>query len=86
VEFYSASLPGSGTCLSTGVVTMSAVARWFKGHSGLAMVSDQRFGASGLLMPAVIQLIDNRGWRKHSHIRYRDRRCVSSAGFIVKDP
>jgi len=53
---------GAGGCAS--VVTMAAVANWFHRKIGLAlgaMVSG--VGASGLMVPLIVQLIDVSGWR-----------------------
>jgi MFS family permease len=77
-----------GLSLGTGVVTMSAVARWFKMRSGLAMgILTSGFGASGLLMPVVVQLVDNLGWRESAVIFAVGTGvlCLPLA-FIVKDP
>ena len=65
-SFYGAFLfLALGLSLGTGVVTMAAVARWFKKRSGLAMgILTSGFGASGLLMPVVVQIVDNLGWRE----------------------
>jgi MFS family permease len=77
-----------GLSLGTGVVSISAVARWFRTRSGLAMgVLASGFGASGLLMPLVVQAVDTLGWRESSIIF-----AIVTAGlclplsFLVKDP
>jgi MFS family permease len=88
-NFYGAFLfLALGLSLGTGVVTMAAVAHWFKERSGLAMgILTSGFGASGLLMPVVVRLVDGLGWR--------DAMVIFAAGtgiiclplaFIVKDP
>jgi sugar phosphate permease len=53
---------GSGGC--TSVVTMTVVANWFRRNLGKALgLMSSGFGASGLLLPLVILLIDTYGWR-----------------------
>ncbi len=53
---------GGGGCAS--VVTLTAVARWFRRNLGKAMgITVSGFGASGLLVPAIVWLIDSYGWR-----------------------
>jgi len=53
---------GAGGC--TSVVVMSAVANWFRKKVGLAMgIAVCGFGASGLLVPVVVKLIEVFGWR-----------------------
>jgi len=53
---------GAGAC--TSVVTMTAVANWFSKNVGKAMgILSAGFGASGLMVPAVVWLIDTQGWR-----------------------
>jgi len=53
-----------GLSFASGVVTMSAVAGWFRKRTGLAMgILTSGFGASGLLVPALVWLIDRSGWR-----------------------
>jgi MFS family permease len=53
---------GSGGC--TSVVTLTAVAVWFRKNVGLAMgVMASGFGAGGLTVPLVVFLIDACGWR-----------------------
>jgi MFS family permease len=53
---------GAGGC--TSVVTMSVIARWFRRHLGKALaIMSSGFGASGLLLPVLVHLIDHFGWR-----------------------
>jgi len=53
---------GAGGC--TSVVTLALVARWFRRNLGKAMgITVSGFGASGLLMPVLVWLIDSYGWR-----------------------
>ena len=53
---------GAGGC--TSVVTMTAVAVWFRKNVGLAMgIMASGFGAGGLIVPLVVFLIDACGWR-----------------------
>jgi MFS family permease len=53
---------GAGGC--TSVVTMAAVAGWFQKNIGLALgISASGFGASGLIVPLIVDLIDRFGWR-----------------------
>lgn len=53
---------GAGGC--TSVVTMTAVAAWFRKNVGLALgVMASGFGAGGLIVPLVVFLIDSGGWR-----------------------
>jgi MFS family permease len=53
---------GAGGC--TSVVTMTAVATWFKKNVGLALgVMASGFGAGGLIVPLIVLLIDESGWR-----------------------
>ncbi len=53
---------GAGGCAS--VVTVSVVARWFRRRIGRAMgITVSGFGASGLLVPVIVWLIDSYGWR-----------------------
>lgn len=63
--FYSAFLLiafGAGGC--TSVVTMTVVGNWFRKKVGLAMgVMMSGFGASGLVVPFIINLIDAYDWR-----------------------
>ena len=54
---------GTGGC--TSVVLMTAVAKWFRKRLSLAMgIMVSGFGASGLMTPAVVWLIDTYGWRE----------------------
>jgi MFS family permease len=53
---------GAGGC--TSVVTMTAVAVWFRKNVGLALgFMASGFGAGGLIVPLVVLLIDASGWR-----------------------
>lgn len=53
---------GAGGC--TSVVTMTAVSQWFRKNIGKALaIMTSGFGASGLLLPAIVGLIDTYGWR-----------------------
>lgn len=53
---------GAGGCVS--VVTMTVVANWFQKRVGMALgVMMSGFGASGLLIPLIVRLIDIYGWR-----------------------
>ena len=53
---------GAGGC--TSVVTMTAVAIWFKKNVGLALgIMASGFGAGGLIIPLIVFLIDASGWR-----------------------
>ena len=53
---------GSGGC--TSVVTMSVVANWFDKNVGKAMgVMASGFGASGLIIPIIVWLIEAYNWR-----------------------
>ncbi len=53
---------GSGGC--TSVVSMSVVANWFDKNVGKALgVMASGFGASGLLVPVIVQLIEAYDWR-----------------------
>jgi OFA family oxalate/formate antiporter-like MFS transporter len=53
---------GSGGC--TGVVLMHVVANWFRKKVGLALgILTSGFGASGFLIPVIVWLIDDFGWR-----------------------
>jgi len=53
---------GAGGCAS--VLTMTIVARWFKRHLGKALaVMSSGFGASGLILPFIVFLVDHYGWR-----------------------
>ena len=54
-----------GLTLASGVVTMTAVAGWFRKKTSLAMgILTSGFGASGLLVPAVVWLVDRMDWRR----------------------
>jgi len=58
---------GAGGC--TSVVTMTAVANWFEKKVGIAMgIMASGFGASGLIIPLIVGLIDKYGWRTASLI------------------
>jgi OFA family oxalate/formate antiporter-like MFS transporter len=53
---------GAGGC--TSVVTMTAVAIWFNKNVGLALgIMASGFGAGGLIVPLIVFLIDESGWR-----------------------
>jgi len=53
---------GAGGC--TSVVTMSVVANWFDKNVGKAMgVMASGFGASGLIIPVIVWLIEAYNWR-----------------------
>jgi len=53
---------GAGGCAM--VVTMAAVANWFYKNVGIALgVMASGVGASGLMVPLIVQLIDVSGWR-----------------------
>ena len=53
---------GAGGC--TSVVTMTAVAIWFRKNVGLALgIMASGFGAGGLIIPLIVFLIDASGWR-----------------------
>ncbi|MCX5837807.1 MAG: MFS transporter [Deltaproteobacteria bacterium] len=53
---------GAGGC--TTVVTMTAVAIWFKKNVGLALgIMACGYGAGGLIIPLIVFLIDASGWR-----------------------
>ncbi len=53
---------GAGGC--TSVVTMTAIARWFRKNIGKAMgIMSAGFGASGLMLPLIVWLVDTYGWR-----------------------
>jgi len=53
---------GAGGCAA--VVTMTAVANWFHKNVGIALgVMASGFGASGLMVPLIVQLIGIFGWR-----------------------
>ena len=53
---------GAGGC--TAVVTMTAVTSWFAKSTGKALgIMSCGYGASGLLIPLIVWLIDVYGWR-----------------------
>lgn len=53
---------GAGAC--TSIVSMTAVANWFTKDVGKALgIVSAGFGASGLLVPLIVLLIDHQGWR-----------------------
>jgi len=53
-----------GLSLASGVVTMTAVAGWFQKRRSLAMgILTAGFGASGILVPAVVWFVDKLDWR-----------------------
>ncbi len=53
---------GAGGC--TSVVTMTVVAHWFRRKIGTALgIMTSGFGASGLMIPLVVMVIDAFGWR-----------------------
>jgi len=53
---------GAGGC--TSVVTMTVVANWFQKNVGMAIgIMASGFGASGLIVPFIVRLIDSYGWR-----------------------
>jgi sugar phosphate permease len=53
---------GGGGC--TGVVMMHVIANWFQSKVGLALgILTSGFGASGFLVPVIVWLIDDFGWR-----------------------
>ncbi|MGB9700093.1 MAG: MFS transporter [Thermodesulfobacteriota bacterium] len=53
---------GAGEC--TSIVTMTAVGNWFKKNVGIAFgFLSAGFGASGLLIPIIVWLIDIMHWR-----------------------
>lgn len=53
---------GAGGC--TTVVTMTVLAHWFRKKIGKALgIMTSGFGASGLMIPLVVMLIDAFGWR-----------------------
>lgn len=46
------------------MVTMTAVANWFHKKVGIALgIMASGFGASGLIVPLIVRLIDLYGWR-----------------------
>lgn len=64
-SFYSAfAIIAFGFSLASLVVTMTAVAQWFRQRRTLAMgFLATGFAAGGLLVPAVVWIIDQFGWR-----------------------
>jgi len=49
---------------ATSVVTQTAVANWFHRKAGLALgIMASGFGASGLMIPLIVWLVDAFGWR-----------------------
>ena len=53
---------GAGGCMN--VVTMTAVANWFRKNVGIALVvMASGFGASGIIVLLIVRLIDVYGWR-----------------------
>jgi len=53
-----------GLSFASGVVTMTAVAGWFQKRRSLAMgILTAGFGASGILVPAVVWFVDKFDWR-----------------------
>lgn len=53
---------GGGGC--TGVVMMHVITNWFQSKIGLALgIVTSGFGASGFLIPVIVWLIDDFGWR-----------------------
>ncbi|MDZ4163879.1 MAG: MFS transporter, partial [Smithellaceae bacterium] len=53
---------GAGAC--TNIVIMTAVANWFRKNVSKAMgMVSAGFGASGLMIPLIVMLIDSQGWR-----------------------
>ncbi|MBI2847735.1 MAG: MFS transporter [Chloroflexi bacterium] len=58
-------LLGTGFSFTGGVVTMAAVAQWFRKRRTLAMgILTAGFGAAGMLVPAVVWLIDLTRWQE----------------------
>ena len=53
-----------GSSAASGVVTMTAVARWFRKKIGRAMgLMTVGYGLSGVLVPGIVWLITQSGWR-----------------------
>ena len=53
---------GAGGC--TSVVSLTAIANWFYKNVGVAMgIMASGFGASGLIVPVIVALIQSMGWR-----------------------
>lgn len=65
LSFYGAFLLiAFGAGGSTSVVTMTAVAQWFRRNVGIAMgLMASGFGAGGLIVPLIVELISRYGWR-----------------------
>lgn len=65
LSFYSAFILiafGAGGC--TSVVTMTAVANWFHKNVGMALgIMASGLGASGVIVPLIVKLISDWGWR-----------------------
>lgn len=63
--FYGAfALLSLGTSSCTGIVVLTAVANWFQRKVGIAnAIALCGFGFSGLLIPAIVKLIDAYTWR-----------------------
>jgi sugar phosphate permease len=57
---------GVGGTLGTGIVTMTAIARWFQRSSGKAYgIVAAGIGAGGFLLPVVTRIVDTYGWRTY---------------------
>lgn len=53
---------GAGGCAN--IVTMTVVVQWFRRHLGTALAAmSSGLGASGLMLPIIVFLIDEWGWR-----------------------
>jgi MFS family permease len=64
VFYGSFALLSLGTSSCTGIVVLTAVANWFQRRVGLAnAIALCGFGFSGLLIPAIVGLIDLYNWR-----------------------
>ena len=65
MTFYAASLLlglGAGGC--TSVVIMTTVAHWFNRRASLALgLAASGFGSGGLMVPAIVWMIESYGWR-----------------------
>jgi MFS family permease len=63
--FYGAfALLSLGTSSCTGIVILTAVANWFQRKVGIAnAIALCGFGFSGLLIPAIVEIIDAYSWR-----------------------
>ncbi len=60
-SFFFLAFGGGGVA---SLVLMSVVANWFRKKVGLAFgIMTSGFGASGFLVPVLVQLIDSYGWR-----------------------